>query len=69
MGSVRTVGLAAVGVGLVLLGVAYHASGAPIEQLSDALTGRFTDRTMWLFMAGGAAVVGGAVAAALAGRR
>ena len=33
---------------------------APIDQLSNTLTGRFTDRTMWYLIAGIAAAVGGA---------
>ena len=55
-------------VGVVLLGFAWHASQAPLDQLSNALTGRFTNETMWYCMAGLAAVVGGGWFA-LSGRR
>jgi Protein of unknown function (DUF3185) len=55
----QILGLAVLAVGVILLVFAYHASNAPIDQLSDALTGRFTDRTMWYFIVGGAALVGG----------
>jgi hypothetical protein len=46
----------------------YKASNAPVDQLSNALTGRFTDRTMWYLIAGIAAAVGGAALVAF-GRR
>ena len=55
----QIIGLAVFAVGVILLGFGYHASNAPMDQLSDALTGRFTDRTMWYFIVGGAALVGG----------
>jgi hypothetical protein len=45
------------------LGFAYHASNAPLDQLSNALTGRFTDQTMWYFVLGAAAALGGALLA------
>jgi hypothetical protein len=54
--------------GVVLLGFAWHASQAPLDQLSNALTGRFTNGTMWYCMAGVAAVGGGGWLA-LVGRR
>jgi LPXTG-motif cell wall-anchored protein len=41
------------------LGFAYHFSEAPTDQISNALTGRYTDSTMWYIIAGIAAVVGG----------
>jgi hypothetical protein len=55
-------------VGVVLLGFAWHASQAPLDQLSNALTGRFTNETMGYCIVGVAAVVGGGWLA-LAGRR
>ena len=39
-------------IGLVLLGFAYHASNAPMDQVSNAITGRFTDQTMWYLILG-----------------
>jgi drug/metabolite transporter (DMT)-like permease len=47
-------------VGVVLLGFGYHASNAPLDQLSNTLTGRFSNQTMWYFGLGAAAAVGGA---------
>lgn len=58
----------AVTLGAVLLGFAYHASNAPIDQITNTLTGRYTDQTMWYLAVGIAAVVGGGFLA-LFGRR
>jgi LPXTG-motif cell wall-anchored protein len=55
-------------IGLVLLGFAYHASNAPIEQVSEAITGRYTNQTMWYLILGIAAAVGGVLLVAF-GRR
>jgi len=68
MKSVQILGVVALAVGAVLLGFAYHASNAPPHQLSHALTGRFTDQTMWYFVLGAAAALGGALLA-LFGKR
>lgn len=57
----QILGVAVLAVGAVLLGFGYHASNAPLDQLSNTLTGRFTDRTMWYFVIGGGAAIGGAV--------
>jgi hypothetical protein len=64
----RALGIAAVVLGAVLLGFAYNASQAPIDQISNTLTGRYTDNTMWYMAAGIAAVVGGGLLTAF-GRR
>src|SRR4051812_11974115 len=45
-------GIAIFAVGVVLIAMGYRASGAPIDQISDALTGRYTDRTMWYIIGG-----------------
>jgi len=55
-------GLAAIAIGAVLLYFAWQASNAPVNQISEALTGRFTDNTM-LYLIGG--VVGVVVGAGL----
>ena len=57
----RMLGVAALVLGVFLLVLAYRASNAPIDQLSNALTGRYTDQTMWYLLAGIAAVVIGGV--------
>lgn len=69
MNPMRILGLVAAVVGAVLLAVAWRASNAPVEQVSDALTGRFTDRTMWLMVGGVVALVGGALVALVGPRR
>ncbi len=58
--------LFAVGVILVIFG--YNASEAPVDQISNALTGRFTDRTMWYLILGAVGIVAGALIA-FSGRR
>jgi LPXTG-motif cell wall-anchored protein len=55
----RIIGAVALVIGLVLLGMAYNASQAPAEQLSEAVTGSFSDQTITFLIAGAAAVVGG----------
>ncbi len=59
----QIVGMVALVVGAVLLAFAYRASNAPIEQISDALTGRYTNQTMWFLALGIAAIVGGGLLA------
>lgn len=67
MTQTNTIGLLALTVGTVpLFFFAWRASNAPVEQLSDALTGRFTENTMWYliggvigFVAGGTLLVRG----------
>jgi hypothetical protein len=63
MKPIQIVGVAGLAVGAILLGFAYHASNAPLDQLSETLTGRFTDRTMWYLVLGGAAAVAGVLLA------
>jgi len=68
MKPIQMVGVVAFVVGAILLGFGYHASNAPVDQLSNTLTGRFTDQTMWYFVLGAVAAVGGALLA-LFGKR
>lgn len=55
----RIIGAIALVIGLILLGMAYNASQAPVEQVSEAVTGSFSDQTVVYLIAGAAAVVGG----------
>lgn len=59
----QILGVAALALGAVLLGFAYHSSNAPIDQLSNTLTGRFTDQTMWYLGLGVVAAVSGGLLA------
>ena len=61
MKPLQMLGIVVFGVGAVLIGFGFHASNAPLDQVSNALTGRFTDQTMWYFVLGAAAAVGGAL--------
>lgn len=54
------IGLLVLAVGAVLLFFAWRASNAPVEQLSEALTGRYTDNTMLYLVGGVVGVVAGA---------
>ena len=64
----QILGMAVLVLAAILLVLAWHASNAPIDQLSNALTGRFTDHTMWYVVLGAASAVSGG-ALLLAGKR
>jgi drug/metabolite transporter (DMT)-like permease len=68
MKPIQMLGVVVFAVGVVLLGFAYHASNAPLDRLSNTLTGRFTNETMWYLVLGAAAALGGALLA-LFGKR
>ncbi|MBI1206862.1 MAG: DUF3185 family protein [Azospirillum sp.] len=68
MTSNQVFGIVILAIGIALLGVAYNASNAPLDQISNAVTGRFTDRTMWYGIGGAAAALAG-VLLMLVGRR
>ena len=65
----QILGLVVFAVGVAVLFAAYNSSNAPLEELSNELTGRFTDETMWYFAVGIAAVVGGGLLGMLGSRR
>jgi hypothetical protein len=69
MAPVRTFGLAALVVGVVLVAIAYQSAHAPADQITNLLTGRFTDKTMWYAIVGVMAVVLGGATAAFGVRR
>lgn len=62
MAQTHIIGFVALALGSILLFFAWKASNAPVEQISEALTGRFTGNTMW-YLVGGVigVVVGGAL--------
>jgi preprotein translocase subunit YajC len=60
MTQTNIIGLVALVLGAVLLFFAWRASQAPMDQMSEALTGRFTGNTMWYLLGGIVAVVVGA---------
>jgi len=65
MNNTKIFGITLAVIGAILLILGYRASGTPVDQLSDAFTGRYTDRTMWYLIAGVAGVVGGGLLATL----
>lgn len=65
----RLIGFVLLAVGAILLGFGFNAADAPTDQISEALTGQYTDRTMWYLIGGGAAVVAGGLLAFLGAKR
>jgi drug/metabolite transporter (DMT)-like permease len=59
MGRNQILGAIILVVGVIILGFAFNASDAPVERVSETLTGRYTDQTMLYFLIGGIAAVGG----------
>jgi hypothetical protein len=59
MTQTNIIGLVALAVGAVLLFFAWRASQAPMDQMSEALTGRYTGNTMWYLLGGVVGVVAG----------
>jgi membrane protease YdiL (CAAX protease family) len=55
----RIIGAVLLVIGIVLVIFAMQAAESPVEQVSEALTGRFTERTMWYWILGIAGIVGG----------
>jgi len=47
-------------VGVILLYFGWQSSQSLGDQLTEAVTGRFTDNTMWFIIGGAAAVIAGA---------
>ena len=58
----RIFGLILLVAGVVLLIFGLNASDSPVEAVSEGLTGKYTDKTMW-YIVGGliSAVLGGAM--------
>ena len=64
----QIIGILLVAVGLFLLVFGFNASQAPLDQVSEAFTGKFRDSTMLYLLGGVVAVVAGG-ALAMLGRR
>ncbi len=60
MGSTKLVGIVLLVVGALLLYFGYQSSQSVGGQITESLTGRFTDETMWYLIGGAAAVAAGA---------
>jgi uncharacterized protein YjeT (DUF2065 family) len=59
MGSNKIAGLALIAVGVILLYFGWQSSQSVGDQVTETLTGRFTDDTMWFIIGGAVAVVVG----------
>jgi hypothetical protein len=64
----RIIGVVILAVGIVLVIFGMNASQAPLDQVSQTFTGRFTQTTMMYLIVGIVAVIGGGLLA-LSGRR
>lgn len=60
MGNNKLIGVVLLVVGAVLLYFGYQSSQSVGGQITESLTGRFTDETMWYLIAGTAAAAAGA---------
>ncbi|PPK50216.1 DUF3185 family protein [Marinobacter persicus] len=60
MGSNKLIGLVLLVVGIGLLYFGYQATQSLSGQVTETLTGRFTDETMWYLIGGAAATAAGA---------
>ena len=49
----QVIGIALLVLGVILLFFGYQSSQAADDQIFEALTGRFTESTTWLFIGGG----------------
>ncbi|HWA41583.1 MAG TPA: DUF3185 family protein [Hypericibacter adhaerens] len=59
MSLLRALGLILAAGGGVFLPLGLKASEAPVEQLSEALTGRYADHTLWYIAGGLGAMIAG----------
>lgn len=60
MANQKLVGVVLLVVGAVLLYFGYQSSQSVGGQITESLTGRFTDETMWYLIGGAAAAAAGA---------
>lgn len=67
--SPRILGIVILVVGLVLVAFGLNASDSVVDSVKENLTGRYTDKTMWYLIGGGALAVVGAGIALMGGRR
>lgn len=61
MSGKRLIGIALLVIGVILLVVGYNATQAPVEELTESFTGRFSDETMVYLIGGAVAAVVGLV--------
>lgn len=61
MAAGKLIGVGLIVVGCVLLYFGWQSSQSVVDQVSETLTGRFTDETTWFFIGGAASVAVGAL--------
>ena len=61
MGKTKLIGIILLAIGAVLLYFGFNAANAPVEELSEAFTGRYSDETMMYLVGGGVAAVAGLI--------
>lgn len=61
MSSNKLIGLVLLVVGIILLYFGYQSSQGLDDQISEAVTGNFTDSTIWYYLLGGVSSVAGLV--------
>jgi len=57
----RIIGIVLLVAGLIALYFGFNATSAPTEEISEALTGQYSDRTMLYLICGAASAVAGVV--------
>ncbi len=67
MNAMQLVGVVLLVAGLVLLYFGFSARESAVDQISETLTGRYTDETMW-YLIGGAVLSAAGAALALFGK-
>lgn len=63
--STRVLGIVVLVIGLVLLGFGLNSTSSAADSIKEGVTGRYTDKTMWYLIGGGALAVLGAASAFL----
>lgn len=64
----KVIGLALLGIGVVLLIFGFSAAESPASDISRLFTGEPTDRAIWLIVGGVASLIAGAVMAGMSWR-
>lgn len=59
MNNSKLIGIALLALGLILLYFGISATNAPVEEIGEALTGKYSDNTMMYLVGGGVAAVAG----------
>ena len=67
--SPRIIGIILLVVGVALLAFGFNSTESVADSVSEGVTGRYTDKTMWYLIGGGALAVGGAALAFLGGNK